>query len=267
MIFTLIKSILKNPKGLRSLLYRFSVDERSKSIVQNKHNLKNGLPQINPKEYFGDYKGEIENYTFTKGNSTIPDILFLSSLAKSFPNCDFLEFGTFRGETMSNVAKIAKECYSLSLSNAEMKAKGQSDDIINMTRMFTKDVPNLTNIEHNSLTYDYSKLEKKFDLIFIDADHSYDAVKSDTRNAFKLLKNDDSIIVWHDANKFFEENNWEVVAGILDGTPEKYINNLYKVNQTLCAIFTKKEVHSFYPSNRRPLNTFSINISAKKNEL
>jgi hypothetical protein len=41
----------------------------------------------------------------------------------------------------------------------------------------------------------------RFDLVFIDGDHSYPYVVSDTRNAFKVLRDDNPMIVWQTMNE------------------------------------------------------------------
>ena len=50
----------------------------------------------------------------------------------------------------------------------------------------------------NSLQFDFKKLDCKFDLIFIDGNHSFEYVKSDTIKVFKHLVHSKSIVVWHD---------------------------------------------------------------------
>ena len=49
----------------------------------------------------------------------------------------------------------------------------------------------------NSLTFDYSPFYGSIDLVLIDADHTYDFVKVDTENAFKLLR-PGGMIIWDD---------------------------------------------------------------------
>ena len=49
----------------------------------------------------------------------------------------------------------------------------------------------------NSLTFDYTPFYTSIDLILVDANHTYDFVKVDTENAFKLLR-PGGIIIWDD---------------------------------------------------------------------
>jgi predicted O-methyltransferase YrrM len=49
----------------------------------------------------------------------------------------------------------------------------------------------------DSKTLDYTPYVGKVDFVFIDADHTYDGVKSDTGKAFELLR-PGGVIVWDD---------------------------------------------------------------------
>jgi len=49
----------------------------------------------------------------------------------------------------------------------------------------------------NSKTFDFSPYFEKIDFVFIDANHSYAYVKSDTENALRLLT-PNGVILWHD---------------------------------------------------------------------
>ena len=49
----------------------------------------------------------------------------------------------------------------------------------------------------NSITFDYSGFVGSVNLVFIDADHTYDFVKSDTEHAFELLA-PGGVIIWDD---------------------------------------------------------------------
>jgi len=55
----------------------------------------------------------------------------------------------------------------------------------------------INELSGDSLTFDFSPYYGKIDLIFIDANHSYAYVKSDTENAMKMLS-PNGVILWHD---------------------------------------------------------------------
>ena len=101
-------------------------------------------------------------------------------------------------------------------------------------------------------------------MIFVDGDHRYEAVKSDTENVFKLLKNENSIIVWHDYTEHYELIDWEVFSGILDGTPKEKLKNIYHIKNTLCAVYINKDIPKTAKNFPEiPKNRFSVVISLK----
>jgi hypothetical protein len=266
LLFPFLKLCFTNTGEVLKNLYNFTMVTQSKNRVIAKYNLPKGLPTIDLLELFPVVDETIENYTFLEGTSRITDIAILKMLARRFEKARYLEFGTWRGESISNVAKIADECYSISFSEKEMRDFGIDQSSIKVSRLFSKGIPNVKHIEHNSQTYDFSKLEKSFDLVFVDADHKYEGVRIDTSNAFKLLKNDRSILVWHDIGKGLEElPNWEVLAGILDGAPsDEHRKNIYRISNSLCAIYINEKHAASFPEHFVPNKTFTVQLKAQK---
>jgi predicted O-methyltransferase YrrM len=193
------------------------------------------------------------------------DLALLKQLAGTFPECAYLEIGTWRGESVANVAGIAKECVTINLPDEEMHKRGLPEKYIQLHRFFSTHLPNVMHVQHHSSTFDFSTLDKKFDLIFVDGDHHYDQVRTDTENVFKLLRNENSVIVWHDYAFDPEHVRYEVLAGILDGCPAESRKNLVHVSNTLCALFTRKKYPAqFFVPYSRPGNVFELTITGKK---
>lgn len=197
------------------------------------------LPSIDLLQFIPTGSSEIVNYTYLSGNSLPTDMALIKEVARSFEDCVFLEIGSWRGETLSNIAQVARRCFSLTLGPDDMKRLGFHTNTINSHGLFTKGMSNVEEFFHNSMTFDFSKLPERPNLIFVDGDHSYEAVKQDTQNAFRILK-EDGIIIWHDYGSDTEHVRHEVMAAIVDGTPAELRQHLYHVSNTLCAIFTKK---------------------------
>jgi uncharacterized protein (DUF488 family) len=126
----------------------------------------------------------------------------------------------------------------------------------------------LTQIYHNSLTFDYTKLNRKFDLIFIDGDHSTEAVKIDTANAFNLLKDENSVIIWHDFGNNYSEQRHDVIAGALLGAPKDKHPYIYRVTNTLCGIYTSKKLQTLPQDTNliMPSKLFDVSLKSKKIE-
>ena len=262
-IFT-FKAMFTNIRAFANALYHYSEEANWKRYVTVKKGYKKGLPTIDLLDILPDFNESIKDYTYMDGTSRVTDIAVLKAIAKKFKNCQYLEIGSFRGESLVNVAEVAAECVSISLSDKEMNELGLGVHV-KLQRFFSKDLKNVEHIQHNSLTYDFSQLNKKFDLIFIDGDHTYKAVKKDTENAFKLLKDENSIIVWHDYGRSYNLENWNTIAAMIDGAPEDKRNKIYHISNTICSIFINKKFETSFPiSTDFPNKTFSVSISAKK---
>ena len=223
-----------------------------------------GLPTIDLLDLVPGFDETIDPYCFMNGSSRTVDLALLKALARKFRGCRYLEIGTLRGESVVNVAAVAEECVSISLSNEEILERGWGGKFVENNGFFLRDTPNVKRIGHDSLTFDFSSLGK-FDLVFVDGDHSYEGVRHDTRSAFSVLRDDNSVIVWHDYGVEYDSPSWRVMAGIVDGTPEGGRGRLYHVSNTLCAIYTRGEfATSVVEHPAVPNKVFSVRISARK---
>lgn len=233
----LLKKIITEPSSLKKLL---DYDAIYRQHLQEKYQ-KEQLDIIDIRSILPGFSETIKNYTFLEGTSLDIDIALLKSLARQFESCHYLELGSWRGESLSNIAEVAAHCMSISLSDSDMQNLGFSPDFISMNRLFSKSLPNVTHIGNDTRTFDFQNLNQKFDLIFVDADHSYESVKFDTKSIFPLLKDEDSIIVWHDYGYSTERVRPPVLAGILDGLPDdESRKQVLHVSNTLCAIYRRK---------------------------
>jgi predicted O-methyltransferase YrrM len=226
--------LLKKPYLLNKIL---EDKDENKELVQSKYNLPLGLPEVDIRTFVKENETEINPFCFLEGGSLPTDLLLLKSLASSKEGSSYFEIGTWRGESVANVASVAKECYTLNLSDEELRELGLNEKYISLQKHLSRDLKNVNHIAANSMQYDFKALNKKFDLIFIDGDHRYQAVKTDSQNCFSYLRHDKSVIVWHDYKYAPDEVRWEVLLGILDGVPKEFHKHLYGVSNTLCAIY------------------------------
>ncbi len=209
--------------------------------VQRKYNLPNGLPQITLDQIFDFDQMEIKPITFLDGGSLPTDLILLKGIAGLFQDCKYFEIGTWRGESVANIASIAKECYTLDLTSEEMNRMGFRKEGIEQRGFFSIDLENVTHLYGDSRYYDFASLRKQFDLIFIDGDHHYNFVRHDTEQVFRHLIHDGSVVVWHDYAYHPEEIRFEVLAAILDGIDPKIHSRIYHVKHTKCAVFINKD--------------------------
>lgn len=256
-IYNILRKLIKNPKSIFLVLNDESEYEK---LLENKyHTTRFKTADINL--FLINKKAEVDHYTFLSGTSFITDIALLNSIAQSFKGCEYLEIGTWRGESIMNVAQYAANCTSVNLSEEEIIALGLPEKYARLHGCLIQNKNNISCINANSLNFDFSTLNKKFDLIFVDGDHSYNTVKSDTSNVYKLLKDDDSVIVWHDYGFDPETPRHSVIAGILDGLPSEAHQFLYHVSNTICAVYTKRELESKkQESVVKPNKIFRISI-------
>lgn len=263
-ILPFLKLVLTDRKRLFKALLWYTREATQRQYLAKAYDLPKGLPYVDLLELIPGFDEEITSYTYLDGTSRPIDIALLTALCKQYPDCHYLEIGSWRGESLANVARVAKTVTSLSLSAEEMRTFGASDREMALARLFSKGLANVRHVEANSLTFDFSSLGEKYDVIFVDGDHTYAGVKSDTENAFKLLRNDRSVIVWHDCGDSFEVQRNEVVAGVLDGAPPEARKHIYRVANTLCGIYTRQPMKGeFLEYPQVPTKTFNMRIQAQ----
>ncbi|MEI7801544.1 MAG: class I SAM-dependent methyltransferase [Bacteroidota bacterium] len=265
LIFPLLQLLFTKPSVLLKALYHAVINQNRRDHVINKYGLKDGLPEVNFLDVFSSFNGEVNTHSLLYGTSMPIDMAVLVEFAKRFNECDYLEIGTWRGESLVNVAPHCNSCVSVSLSDDEMKQFGFNEKYVLVQRFFSKDLKNVKHIGANSRTFDFHSLNQKFDLIFVDGDHSYDGVLSDTKKVFELLKNENSIIVWHDCVAQYEIPDFEVVGGILDGAPADKRNKIFHLTNTLCAVYMNKSFKTKTPDFPAvPDKKFEMTIRAEK---
>jgi len=265
-IFKALKAltlIIKNPWLLNRVLNDPDIWE---TYVAEKYGTTLGLPVITFNTLFGSpYDENLEIFTFLDGGSLATDVVLLKSLAKRFDKCKYFEIGTWRGESAVNVSQVAEICYTLNLTDEELRKVGVTDNIIAQQGFFSKDLPGIIHLKGNSANFNFSSFKEKFDLVFIDGDHHYDLVKNDTVKAVKHLIHENSIVVWHDYAVEPGKIRHEVLAGILDGLPPELHPFLYYVAHTKSAILIKEKLPVLAnPDLTKPQGFFNVSLSYKE---
>lgn len=257
-LFRALQLIARQPALLNHVL---DDNEVWKKYVTKNYNLPDGLPMVQLDDLFPGFEMEIPVFAFLDGGSLPTDIALLMHFAAGIPDCRYFEIGTWRGESVLNVAQKAKHCTTLNLPDEEMRQIGMSEEYIALTAFFSKVKQNITHLRGNSKTFDFAGLNEKFDLIFIDGDHHYEMVKNDTAKVFEHLVHENTIVVWHDYAKNPENVRFEVLAGILDGIPGKFRKNLYHAANTMTAYYSQKRwpaTKLHYPIE--PKSYFSLSL-------
>ena len=254
-----LRAIAANPWLLNKVLE--DDDKGWQERVERRFGYSAGLPLLDLGTLFPGFEVTLEPIAFLDGGSPPMDIGLLVSLAKSIRDCSYFEIGSWRGESVTNVARVAKEAYTLNLSKEEIILRGWGADHAAIQGYFSKDLPNVHHLYGDSRTFDYAGLGKKFDLVFIDGSHHFDYVKNDTAKVFEHLLHDKSIVVWHDYAYAPEQIRPEVLAGILEGVPRNLHRYLYYVSNTMCAVFIREDFPTStlkYPSE--PNKHFRVKV-------
>ena len=261
-IIKAISLLIKKPSLVNLIV---NSDYFWKKHLINHHNKITSLPIIEIDELIPNFNESLNTFSFLGGGSMPTDIVLLKGLAKQINNCSYFEIGTWRGESAINVAEVANECYTLNLSKQEILELGLPKKYADLHGFFSKDKDNIYHICGNSINFDFKSLNQKFDLIFIDGNHKYDFVKNDTQKIFEHLVHNNTIVVWHDYAYTPELIRPEVLAGILDGIPTQYKNNLYQVSNSMCAIYINKQFKtSDFESPITPTKNFRLNIKIEQ---
>ena len=241
-------------------------DSSMNAYVRRKYGLGRGLPTLDLLDLVPEFEEQVAPYAFLEGGSTTIDLALLKALARRYDPCRYFEIGSWRGESVANVATVAAECISLSLSDDEMRQAGWNDRYVATAKFFSRHLKNVVHLGHDSRTFDYSPYLGTCDLVFIDGDHSYDGVRADTEHAFRLLRDERSVIVWHDyVRSSAEDVLWGVAAGVLDGAPKDATRHIYHVSNTLCAVYVRgafRTTAAAVPAI--PNKTFDVRISARR---
>jgi hypothetical protein len=261
-IFQILKRIVNEPGIIREL---FDEELYYKKKVIDQHQMKQGLPQINLLDLFPDFNETVEPYSFLDGTSLPVDIALLKGCARAYRDCRYLEIGTWRGESVANVAPLTGSSVTINLPDNAMRQMALPENYIASHEFFSKQIKNVKHIRHDSTTFDFKTLKEKSDLIFVDGDHHYENVVKDTMSAFNQIESEKSTIVWHDYGLNPEAIRWTVFAGIMDGCPADKRKFLYHVSNTLCAIYTTKPFNTtVFTPFQKPDKFFTVKITGHK---
>lgn len=249
--------IVQNPWKLNHILNQ---NEEWKTYVHKKYHM-DSLPVI-PLSYFLQQPVIIEPYSFLEGSSSPVDIALLKLLASQVDHCRYFEIGTWRGESVANVASSAEICYTLDLPE-NMRTKILNDTDYNKShRFFSGDILNINHLTADSRTFDFNSLKIKFDLIFIDGDHHYESIVNDTQKTLDGLSHENATMVWHDYGYNPRTIRYETMAAVLDSVPESMHHQLFHVSNTSCAILYRKPVPSYsFKQYALPENNFSVSVN------
>jgi hypothetical protein len=269
---SLLRKLGKLSRGLKLLIRKPALvnvlldnEDVHKAHVIKHFGLENGLPEVRFEELAGNGELTVNSFAFLDGGSLPTDLALLRQLAIRIHAEHYFEIGTWRGESVSNVAEVVKNCSTLNLHEDQMRARGWDEHYINLHGFFSKRHANIQHVFGDSRTFNFKQYEQKQDLVFVDGDHHFDSVVKDTQTAFRLLRSENSMIVWHDYGHSPETIRWNVLHAILIGTPPEKRRFLYAVSNTLCAVYIPEHFSTRTRINpQTPDSTFSVILKQHK---
>lgn len=244
-------------------LYSMNVDE--KRIVSRLMVIKGDIPDeilkekqkihflnnnrvINIGETLKRHKSEwvLDSITFLHGGSEVLDYLLLRYIVLKYKVTKYMEIGSYIGESIKVISDKCEKCISLSLPAAH-KFQAEWLEKIDMPNHGGK-MMNEKNLEYyatDSRYFDFSILDKDIELYFIDADHSYMSVLSDSINIFSH-REQDSFVIWHDCmiSGTTRDYNYNVLNAIKDAIGEEKFENVFLFNNNKCGIYIPPKYQS-----------------------
>ncbi len=158
------------------------------------------------------------------------------------------EIGTYNGfTTMHFACNSPEDCKIFTLDlppDFELKDKrNYSYDDLMVVELSKKNIAQrvykqdsmshkITELFGDSEIFDFSPYYGTIDLVFIDGNHSYRYVKSDTENAFKMLS-PKGVIVWHDFDYIIHRDVFKYLNSLAK------LHRIYSIRHTRFAIYGK----------------------------
>jgi protein-L-isoaspartate O-methyltransferase len=166
------------------------------------------LPVVNPRLLFDGFDTHPVTLTVMPAgewSSPVVDVVTLTKIALCVKPRRVLEVGSYRGYT----AKLLAEHTPPGSRIVAFDREPQHGEAYRGTPLEAKIERRVATVGHEAFAADGPG---SYDLIFLDADHTYDSVKRDTEVLLPLLA-PDGIFVWHDYA------NWGRFSG-KNGVPE-----------------------------------------------
>jgi len=187
-------------------------------INTNKSNAASGVVHIRPYQLLSIEDGLSDEIKFfmpaleAAGSLTVIESIMLLKLMRCVSPTHVFEFGTYKGYTtrllLENIPErdvAGERIYTLDLPDLDnIVFQGTDKDLATESITYQRKYlssprKNLVKqILQDSMTLDPELYSKKFQFIFIDANHEVSYVCRDTENALVMLADAPSCVVWHD---------------------------------------------------------------------
>jgi predicted O-methyltransferase YrrM len=162
-------------------------------------------------------------------HNPVDELAYLALIARVTSPQKIFEIGTYRGRTALNLANNSPaDCivYTLDLP-PDVRIDFEKRTNIADAALIRSSAPGVDYLGKpaarkihqlfgDSTRFDFSPYFGQMDIVFVDGAHHYDAVRSDTENALKMIKAG-GWILWHDFANYGDYN--DVTRAVLDLIP------------------------------------------------
>lgn len=208
--------------------------------------------------------------TFLPGGSNVLDYVFIKKIAEVIQAKGYLEIGTYIGESINILSDTCDVLHSVT---APLDAPFSMRNWCKMASIpdYSGRLSYSSKIIHHygdSKAFDFSTIAAEIDLYFIDGDHSYQGVYTDTNNIF-AAKKEDAVVIWHDFKILRNQYNSEVIKAVKDALGDKF-DNVYVTNGNICGIYLPPKYQSLFMLRERkfeesaPLYTYDLSLKNSK---
>src|SRR5947209_14056201 len=140
-------------------------------------------------------------------NMSLFEVFCLAAITRKFAPSVALEIGTYDGRsTMALARNMTGRVYTVNLGPNYMELHRDQGHRVDVQlsrkvssgeRTLAPEADRIVQVFSDSTKLDFDQFGT-VDLIVIDGGHGYDVVKSDTKNALRIINRKRGIIIWHD---------------------------------------------------------------------
>lgn len=169
----------------------------------------------------------------------LADLLTLAAICRHLRPRRVFEIGTYTGSsTLLMAMNLPDQTEILTLDL-------EPSETVGSVYRGTNQVSKIRQLYGNSLTFDFGPFRDSVDLVFVDANHTYDCVKSDTEKAFELLR-PNGVIIWDDYRWLECHSECSGVTLLLNELQER--RKIFSLAGTRFAIYVDRESGNERPS-------------------
>ena len=200
-----------------------------------RHQANFDLPVITLEEIIGDLtvvSARVVASQIERSKSMVlplADLLSVASICQARVPKQIFEIGTYTGSTtlvMAQNLPTQTKIFTLDLDPADLPAfligkDGKPVYEAGVIFKSSRDKDRICQLFGDSSAFDFTPYQGKMDLVFVDADHSYDAVLRDSKTAISLLA-PGGIVIWDDYRWLPEHSECSGVTRALNSLAARY---------------------------------------------